>query len=223
MPGETIDQKIIIPAENGAGRFFHAELIVMKDQLKSALVLRNPFVKCFAGSDHPLHCCLLRFFVEYHCKCIDPWLLNNKRVCPVCKRKVIPGDSSDEEETVGQTATEPSESTPLLSPAHDLTGGPLENDLPVQQAPPLLINIEFLSDDEYDADTEDTHEKIGMVSDSEILIPSTSESSQKAVGSSSRSPGSPDLAKSAISVEENDVPLIRLSDSQDIAPPTDRS
>ncbi|XP_064080083.1 E3 ubiquitin-protein ligase RNF13-like [Macrobrachium nipponense] len=28
----------------------------------------------------------------YHCKCIDPWLTKNRRVCPVCKRKVITGD-----------------------------------------------------------------------------------------------------------------------------------
>jgi len=27
----------------------------------------------------------------YHMKCVDPWLTKNKRSCPVCKRKVIPG------------------------------------------------------------------------------------------------------------------------------------
>ncbi|CAK5053254.1 unnamed protein product [Meloidogyne enterolobii] len=33
----------------------------------------------------------------YHCKCIDPWLTKNRRVCPVCKRRVGPRnvDSSD--------------------------------------------------------------------------------------------------------------------------------
>jgi hypothetical protein len=33
----------------------------------------------------------------YHCKCIDPWLTKNRRVCPVCKRRVGPrnADSSD--------------------------------------------------------------------------------------------------------------------------------
>ncbi|XP_071951770.1 E3 ubiquitin-protein ligase RNF13-like [Antedon mediterranea] len=47
----------------------------------------------------------------FHCPCIDPWLTNNKRTCPVCKRKVIPGDieddSSDSDDSDG-------ENTPLL-------------------------------------------------------------------------------------------------------------
>lgn len=36
-------------------------------------------------------------FIAYHCKCIDPWLTKNRRVCPVCKRRVGPRnvDSSD--------------------------------------------------------------------------------------------------------------------------------
>ena len=53
----------------------------------------------------------------YHTKCIDPWLTKNKRRCPICKRRVIPGtdpddsdsDTSDEDEAPG-----PSERTPLL-------------------------------------------------------------------------------------------------------------
>lgn len=38
--------------------------------------------------------------VAYHSKCIDPWLTNNRRVCPVCKAKVrLPGmpESSESE------------------------------------------------------------------------------------------------------------------------------
>uniref|UniRef100_A0A914HVE7 RING-type domain-containing protein n=1 Tax=Globodera rostochiensis TaxID=31243 RepID=A0A914HVE7_GLORO len=37
----------------------------------------------------------------YHCKCIDPWLTKNRKVCPVCKRRVGPrnSDSSDTDDT----------------------------------------------------------------------------------------------------------------------------
>lgn len=51
----------------------------------------------------------------YHFKCIDPWLTNNRRVCPVCKAKVLlPGvveltsDSDD--------SARPNERTRLVEP-----------------------------------------------------------------------------------------------------------
>lgn len=61
-------------------------------------------IRLISGSSHsPL---------AYHMKCIDPWLLNNRRQCPVCKRYVFPNqDNSDEEENHGPTVTE---RTPLI-------------------------------------------------------------------------------------------------------------
>lgn len=56
-------------------------------------------------------------FLAYHMKCIDPWLLNNRRQCPVCKRYVFPNqDHSDEEESSGHAATE---RTPLIRPSDE--------------------------------------------------------------------------------------------------------
>ncbi|CAF2382194.1 unnamed protein product [Rotaria sp. Silwood2] len=55
----------------------------------------------------------------YHMKCIDPWLLNSRRQCPICKRYVFPNhDNSDEEENTGQA---PTEQTPLIQPSNDNT------------------------------------------------------------------------------------------------------
>lgn len=49
-------------------------------------------------SDLMIHVFFLHFLV-YHVKCIDEWLLKNNRSCPVCKRKVLPGDDSDDDES----------------------------------------------------------------------------------------------------------------------------
>jgi len=61
----------------------------------------------------------------YHMKCIDPWLTKNRKVCPVCKRKVGPSngsDSSDSESERGTTTT--SMSSSQINPAAIATGNP---------------------------------------------------------------------------------------------------
>lgn len=47
------------------------------------------------------------FFLAYHIECIDKWLLRNNRLCPVCKRKVLPGgsDSESSDESTDNTST----------------------------------------------------------------------------------------------------------------------
>lgn len=52
----------------------------------------------------------------YHEKCIDPWLMNNRRNCPLCKRKITFGDSADENsDSEDSELTSPAENTPLLT------------------------------------------------------------------------------------------------------------
>ena len=54
----------------------------------------------------------------YHCKCIDPWLTENRRNCPICKGKVVvPGitDSESENDAENERNNNASERTPLLS------------------------------------------------------------------------------------------------------------
>ncbi|XP_011496985.1 PREDICTED: E3 ubiquitin-protein ligase RNF13-like isoform X2 [Ceratosolen solmsi marchali] len=48
----------------------------------------------------------------YHTKCIDPWLTKNRRVCPVCKRKVFAAD--ERIETDSESDSDVDDSTPLI-------------------------------------------------------------------------------------------------------------
>ncbi|XP_058800434.1 E3 ubiquitin-protein ligase RNF13-like isoform X2 [Phymastichus coffea] len=48
----------------------------------------------------------------YHTKCIDPWLTKNRRVCPVCKRKVFAAD--ERVETDSESDSDADDSTPLI-------------------------------------------------------------------------------------------------------------
>ncbi|XP_022522108.2 E3 ubiquitin-protein ligase RNF167 [Astyanax mexicanus] len=69
----------------------------------------------------------------YHCKCVDPWLTQTKKTCPVCKQRVTRSNldysecsDSDEEapshrgedEVGGASAGAESERTPLLRPSN---------------------------------------------------------------------------------------------------------
>ncbi|XP_019879219.1 E3 ubiquitin-protein ligase RNF13 [Aethina tumida] len=49
----------------------------------------------------------------YHMKCIDPWLTKNRRVCPICKRKVFAHDESQHD---SDSDSDADDTTPLINP-----------------------------------------------------------------------------------------------------------
>lgn len=51
-------------------------------------------------------------FSAYHTKCIDPWLTKNRRVCPVCKRKVFAAD--ERVVTDSESDSDADDTTPLI-------------------------------------------------------------------------------------------------------------
>lgn len=57
----------------------------------------------------------------YHCKCVDPWLTEGKRTCPVCKRPVANDKGTrprrTNAESMGESTNEADETTPLITPA----------------------------------------------------------------------------------------------------------
>ncbi|MED6276876.1 hypothetical protein CHARACLAT_007377, partial [Characodon lateralis] len=107
-----------------------------KDQLK-----RIPTHKFRKGDDYDLCAICLDEYEEgdklrvlpcshaYHCKCVDPWLTQTKKTCPVCKQRVCRSnpehsESDSEEEAGGRREEEEregegdSERTPLLRPSN---------------------------------------------------------------------------------------------------------
>jgi hypothetical protein len=49
-------------------------------------------------------------------KCIDPWLLNTRRQCPLCQPDVFPIHHNTNEKSNGRTAAE---KAPLIQPSND--------------------------------------------------------------------------------------------------------
>jgi len=90
----------------------------------------------------------------YHCKCIDPWLTRNRRVCPVCKRRVLArgehfSDSDSESE---------SETRPLLRPGgYGTQGGTFQ--------PTMQVNPSDMTSTEstIPLDVEQGHQSFGSI------------------------------------------------------------
>ena len=98
-----------------------------RHRLPRSALKRLPVVKWKQGDPYECCCVCLEDYSEgdklrvlpcdhaYHAKCIDPWLVKNKRICPQCRKRVFGGagdsDSSDSDDR--------DESAPLLRGARN--------------------------------------------------------------------------------------------------------
>jgi E3 ubiquitin-protein ligase RNF13 len=79
----------------------------------------------------------------FHSRCIDPWLLKNKKSCPLCKRKVGPSTGSDSDSeterntTTNSVASTSRDSEPLLTNIYN-------NSTPTTQPRTSILNIRWL-------------------------------------------------------------------------------
>ncbi|XP_023659213.2 E3 ubiquitin-protein ligase RNF167 [Paramormyrops kingsleyae] len=119
----------------------------------------------------------------YHCRCVDPWLTQTKKTCPVCKQRVIQPDTESEEEDEeeeGRGAREEAdtERTPLLRPSRP--GSPSSSDGPgvysstaecsgpgLCSDSPLLAHEGYYSPEEGDSDDEEEEEDEASLSEGE--------------------------------------------------------
>lgn len=76
------------------------------------------------------------FFVVYHTKCIDPWLTKNRRVCPICKRKVFAHDEPHTNDT--DSDSDADDTSPLINSSNNRVtqGGTFveQHENPIQRA-----------------------------------------------------------------------------------------
>ncbi|KAF5296271.1 hypothetical protein FQR65_LT10266 [Abscondita terminalis] len=103
-----------------------------RHRLPSSTLNKIPICKFAKGDPYDTCAICLEDYIEgeklrvlpcahaYHCKCIDPWLTKNRRVCPVCKRKVFaqhePHHSSDSDSDSDDT-------TPLMNSGNQNSHG----------------------------------------------------------------------------------------------------
>ncbi|XP_049288312.1 uncharacterized protein LOC125766410 isoform X1 [Anopheles funestus] len=101
----------------------------MRHRLPARVLRRIGIVKFAKGMNFDVCAICLEDFVEnerlrvlpcrhaYHAICIDPWLTKNRRVCPICKRKVIIRGEARQRRYSSDSlsSTNADESTPLLN------------------------------------------------------------------------------------------------------------
>ncbi|XP_037949270.1 E3 ubiquitin-protein ligase RNF13-like [Teleopsis dalmanni] len=108
---------------------------VRRNRLPKRLLKKLPILKYTKNSDIVHDTCVICLdeFVEgdklrvlpcrhpYHSHCIDPWLTENRRVCPICKRKVFTKGTArsnrNRQSSLDSVSDTDDDTTPLLQPS----------------------------------------------------------------------------------------------------------
>uniref|UniRef100_A0A182Q6B6 RING-type domain-containing protein n=1 Tax=Anopheles farauti TaxID=69004 RepID=A0A182Q6B6_9DIPT len=105
----------------------------LRHRLPARVLRRIGIVKFAKGMSFETCAICLEDFVEnerlrvlpcrhaYHAICIDPWLTKNRRVCPICKRRVIVRGETRQRRYSSDSMSSTNESTPLLNSSDNNT------------------------------------------------------------------------------------------------------
>uniref|UniRef100_A0A1Q3FG95 RING-type E3 ubiquitin transferase n=1 Tax=Culex tarsalis TaxID=7177 RepID=A0A1Q3FG95_CULTA len=169
----------------------------LRHRLPNSVLRKIPIVKFAKGMQYDTCAICLDDYVDnerlrvlpchhaYHVKCIDPWLTKNRRVCPICKRKVFArGERRPprrRSSTDSMSSSDPDENTPLLNNAN----GPEGSNPASAAAPAAQENAATTSPSR--RGPADAH-VVSMTSDDDELLDDSS-TGQEAVSSTSRETG----------------------------------
>lgn len=124
---------------------------MMRHRLPNSVLRRIPIVKFAKGMQYDTCAICLEDYVDnerlrvlpchhaYHVKCIDPWLTKNRRVCPICKRKVFArGERRPprrRSSTDSMSSSDADEHTPLLNPVDNQPTAAASSTTPASTTP----------------------------------------------------------------------------------------
>lgn len=170
----------------------------LRHRLPNSVLRKIPIVKFAKGMQYDTCAICLDDYVDnerlrvlpchhaYHVKCIDPWLTKNRRVCPICKRKVFARgerrpprrrSSSD-----SMSSSDADENTPLLNNSGDGASNPVTSAPPNSQP-----NSAGAAGSATSPNNHDVH-VVSMTSDDDELLDDSS-TGQEVVSSTSREGG----------------------------------
>ncbi|XP_038117929.1 E3 ubiquitin-protein ligase RNF13 isoform X1 [Culex quinquefasciatus] len=163
----------------------------LRHRLPNSVLRKIPIVKFAKGMQYDTCAICLDDYVDnerlrvlpchhaYHVKCIDPWLTKNRRVCPICKRKVFArGERRPprrRSSTDSMSSSDADENTPLLN--NGANGAVAATDGSNPAAAPAAAGGENAASD--------AHVAVSMTSDDDELLDDSS-TGQEAVSGTSR-------------------------------------
>ena len=97
-----------------------ALLSAKNDDSERPWMCRDCCAICLDDFEPKMHVRILPCRHVFHSTCVDPWLLQHNRLCPICKRDVLAGTETLETSVIAVQAADPEESRQVAQRPHSL-------------------------------------------------------------------------------------------------------